>query len=80
MDTRGVPSPCILGKGYGVPTQGGTGSGSGEVGPLVTRSQAVSITGVHCLNCCRMCLRGQCRMAANWATIAVCVLAICQFS
>src|SRR6266478_46666 len=80
MDTRGVPSPCILGKGYGVLTQGGTGSGSGEVGPLAMRSQAVSIIGALCPNCCMMCSSGQWRMAVNWATIAACVLAICQFS
>ena len=80
MDMWGVPSPWILGERYGVLMQGGTSSGSGKDGPLTTRSWAVSITGVLCLNCCRMCSRGQWRMAVNWATIAACVLAICQFS
>ena len=76
---RGVPRPCILGEGYGVPMHGGTGSGSGELGPLVMRSQAVSMIGMRCLNCWRTCLRDQWRIAVNWATIAACVLAICQF-
>ncbi len=80
MDMQGVPSPCILGEGYGVPTQGGTGSGSGEVGPLATRSWAISMIGTLCPNCWRTCLRGQFRMAANWAIMAACILAICQSS
>src|SRR6266403_2774858 len=80
MDTQGVPRPCILGEEYRVPMHGGTGRGLGELGPLVIRSQAISIIGALCLNCWRMCSRGQWRIAANWATMAACVLAICQFS
>ncbi len=44
----------------------GTGSGSGDVGPLVTSNRAISMIGVRCPNCCRTCLRGQCKMAVNW--------------
>ncbi len=75
-----MPRPCILGEGYRVLMCGGTGSGSGELGPLAMRSWAVSMIGACCLNCWRTCLRGQWRIATNWATIAACMLAICQFS
>jgi len=77
---RGVPKPCILGEGYGVPTHGGTGSGSGELGPLATRSLAVSMISACCPNCWKTFSRGQWRITVNWATIATCMLAICQFS